>query len=244
MGSKLRYQETTGVVYTCKCACRCSCVYVRVYIYTYIYVCIDNIYAYIYICVCAYTCIHVCEYGVATMSRRLQIVVLFCKRALSERRYSAKKIYNFKEPTNRSHPICVYVYISSFATCMRHINNAWSHVTHMNESGDTYECVMSHRRISHGTHIQISHITHMNESCHTYEWVTSHRRISHGTYIWISHVTHIGLLLENLWLNGVQKFWPSSGGLQKWCVSCTSTHNLSKGNKWHNPTFCGSYVWN
>jgi len=35
----------------------------------------------------------------------LQIVGLFCKRALSKRLYSAKKTHNFKEPTNRSHPI-------------------------------------------------------------------------------------------------------------------------------------------
>ena len=43
----------------------------------------------------------------ATMSRILKITGLFCKRALEKRRYSAKETYNFKEPTNRSHPICV-----------------------------------------------------------------------------------------------------------------------------------------
>ena len=41
----------------------------------------------------------------ATISRLLKIIGLFCKRALSKRRYSAKETYNFKEPTNRSHPI-------------------------------------------------------------------------------------------------------------------------------------------
>jgi len=44
-------------------------------------------------------------YGVATISRLLKIIGLFCKRALWKRRYSAKETYNFKEPTNRSHPI-------------------------------------------------------------------------------------------------------------------------------------------
>ena len=43
--------------------------------------------------------------GVATMSRLLQIIGLFCKRALLKRQYSAKETYNFKEPINRSHPI-------------------------------------------------------------------------------------------------------------------------------------------
>jgi len=44
-------------------------------------------------------------YGVATISRPLKIISLFCKRALSKRLYSAKEIYNFKQPANRSHPI-------------------------------------------------------------------------------------------------------------------------------------------
>jgi len=44
-------------------------------------------------------------YGVASISRLLKIIRLFCKRALWNRRYSAKETYNFKEPTNRSHPV-------------------------------------------------------------------------------------------------------------------------------------------
>jgi len=44
-------------------------------------------------------------YGVATISRLLKIIGLFCKRALQMRRYSAKETYIFKEPTNRRHPI-------------------------------------------------------------------------------------------------------------------------------------------
>jgi len=44
-------------------------------------------------------------YGVAMTSRLLKIVGLFCKRALQKRLYSAKETYNFKEPTNHSHPI-------------------------------------------------------------------------------------------------------------------------------------------
>ena len=44
-------------------------------------------------------------YEVPSISRLLEIIGLFCKRALSKRPYSAKETYNFKEPTNRSHPI-------------------------------------------------------------------------------------------------------------------------------------------
>jgi len=38
---------------------------------------------------------------------RMWMIHLFCKRALEKRLYSAKETYNFKEPTNRSHPILV-----------------------------------------------------------------------------------------------------------------------------------------
>ena len=52
-------------------------------------------------CVCA--CVN--RYEVATVSRLLKIIGLFCKRALLKRLYSAKETYDFKEPTNRSHVI-------------------------------------------------------------------------------------------------------------------------------------------
>jgi len=45
------------------------------------------------------------KYGVATISRLLKTLGLFCKRALYTRLYSAKETFNFKQPTNRSHPI-------------------------------------------------------------------------------------------------------------------------------------------
>jgi len=46
-------------------------------------------------------------YGVAMISRLLKIIGLFCKRALENRRYSAKETYDYKEPTKRSHPITI-----------------------------------------------------------------------------------------------------------------------------------------
>ena len=63
----------------------------------------------IYICKFTYTCenIYGYAYWVATVSRLLKIIGLFCKRALYKRRYSAKETYNFKESTNRSHPIAL-----------------------------------------------------------------------------------------------------------------------------------------
>ena len=43
------------------------------------------------------------RYGVATISRLLKIVSLFCKKALQKRHIFCKESYNFREPTNRSH---------------------------------------------------------------------------------------------------------------------------------------------
>jgi len=57
-------------------------------------------------------------YGVATISRLLQIAGLFCKRALKCRRYSAKETYYSKEPTHCSHTI--------------HLNPHCSHPIHLN----------------------------------------------------------------------------------------------------------------
>ena len=61
----------------------------------------------VFVCVLA-EIISVCSptsYGVATISRLLTIIGLFCKRALLKSRFSAKETYNLKEPTNCSHPI-------------------------------------------------------------------------------------------------------------------------------------------
>jgi len=44
-------------------------------------------------------------YGVATLSRLLQIIGRFCKRALQKRPIFSRETCNFKEATNRSHPI-------------------------------------------------------------------------------------------------------------------------------------------
>ena len=45
------------------------------------------------------------EYGVATMSRMLKNIGLFCKRALQKRPVFCKETCIFKHPTHRSHPI-------------------------------------------------------------------------------------------------------------------------------------------
>jgi len=44
-------------------------------------------------------------YGVATISRLLKILGLFCRISSLLQGSFAKKTYNFKAPTHRSHPI-------------------------------------------------------------------------------------------------------------------------------------------
>jgi len=50
-----------------------------------------------------------CDYGVATISRLLEIIGLFCERALSKRLCPAKETYNFKELTHCSHSILLFL---------------------------------------------------------------------------------------------------------------------------------------
>ena len=52
-----------------------------------------------------YTEVLFMRYGVATISRLLKIIGLFCRIASLLQGSFAKETYNFKEPTNRSHPI-------------------------------------------------------------------------------------------------------------------------------------------
>jgi len=54
-------------------------------------------------------CQTVLQYGVATISRLLKIIGLFCRISSLLQGSFAKERYNFKEPTNRIHPIPEYV---------------------------------------------------------------------------------------------------------------------------------------
>jgi len=86
------------------CEYRISLSHTRMYPYIYTYV-------YLHI----YACTYGCAYRVATMSSLLQIIGLFCKRALQKRLYSAKETYHSKEPTSLSNPISCF---SLIYTCV------------------------------------------------------------------------------------------------------------------------------
>ena len=78
-----------------------------IYIYIHVYPYIDiHIYLHIHDLKSTSTLL---PYGVAKISRMLKNIGLFCKRALQKRPIFCKETYIFKHPTNRSHPISIYV---------------------------------------------------------------------------------------------------------------------------------------
>ena len=79
--------------------------------------------------------LHLC-YGVPTISRRLKIIGLFCKRAQQKRPVFSKETYTFKEP-HGSHPIyisveqnvCIADTQSEWA-CLTRSTHMWVYVSH------------------------------------------------------------------------------------------------------------------
>ena len=57
---------------------------------------------------------YVYTYVVASMRRLLKTIGLYCRLSSILQDSFAKETYNFKEPTNQSHPICGYI----VQTCM------------------------------------------------------------------------------------------------------------------------------
>jgi len=119
------------------------------------------------------------KYGVATISTLLQIIGLFCKSALLKRRYSAKEINNFKEPTNRSHPIRrdhglhrTASHCNALHRTASHCNALQRTATHCNALQRTAtHCNTLHRTVSHCTALH----------CTALHCTTPHRTAQHCT---------------------------------------------------------------
>ena len=65
---------------------------------------------------------HMSHYGVATCSRLVKIIGLFCRISSLLQGSFAKQTYNFKEPTNRSHRIQIDATCLSFSLYIRNHN--------------------------------------------------------------------------------------------------------------------------
>jgi len=95
------------------------------------------------------------------------------------------------------------------------------HVTHTNESRDTY-----------GSHVCVKHDTHTHawrhESRHTYEWVVSHK--------WTSHVTHTHV--EQLQCDRRNISNGESRHTYEWVMSHTRRSHVA-----HTNESCHTYEW-
>jgi len=94
------------------------------------------------------------------------------------------------------------------------------------KSWHTYEWVMAHTWMSHGTHVK--------EPCHTYEWIMSHLWVSHGTHVNESQHT-CKWAMSHVWMNHVthrNKSWHTHG--ESW-----HTH----GESWHTYETVMAHIW-
>jgi len=103
-------------------------------------------------------------YGVASTSRLLKIIGLFCKRALYKRLYSTKETYNFKEPTNRSHPIArqcaVGMRHDSFNICdMTHSCMCFDSLIHV--TWHIHTCDMTPSYMGHDSFTHVTRTIHI-----------------------------------------------------------------------------------
>ena len=156
----------------------------------------------------------------ATISRLLKNIGLFCKRALWKRRYSAKETYNFKGSTNRSHPIGVYMphtYTQTHTHTHRHghgsdkadVRRPRRHRCQVQLDGDSYSSWLiqfvthiicdSYRSwlIFWGTHVRllqiVSELTDVNSQT---MWVTNW--MSHELYESLSNCTWLLQIVSEL----------------------------------------------
>ena len=165
------------------------------------------------------------SYGVATMSRPLQIIGLFCRILFLFKGSFAKETYDFKEPTDRSHPI----------RAMRNVNGAimsartrCSRVQQLREV-HLYSalCVYVHIHIYICTYTYIFTFTYVYVHIHIYIYV--HIHIYMYVYIHICTYTytyvHIHIYIY-MWMCLVHLY-----------ALIYSTYSVSCNITWHNVTW-------
>jgi len=117
----------------------------------------------------------------------------------------------------------------------------------------TYEWIMSHIRVSHGTHMneschtyewvlvnELCHVTHVSESCHTYEWAMSHIWMSHGTHMNKSCHTYEWVLVnESCYVTHMNE----SCHIYEWALVNESGYVTHTDESFHTYEWGMSHVW-
>jgi len=148
-------------------------------------------------------------YGVATISRLLQIICLFCKRALKKTWHSAKETYTLKEPTNCSHPIAAGRVTRMCVTWLIHVHD------------------MTHSYVWHDSFICVTWLIHMCDMTHSYVW---HDLLA--CVAWLLH--ECDTTLSRVWHDSFH-VWRDSFMCVTWLIHmCNKTHS----NVWHDLFIC------
>jgi len=134
----------------------------------------------------------VTRYGMAMISRLLQILGLFCKRTQQKRLYSAKETYNLNELTNRSHPICVIQFNMRW---LQIVGMRWPHCIYVFTHTCVYTDTCIYRYMYMHTHIYIHTYLHVYVCTHTYTYV--HIYVCTHTYIYIHTYLQINITTNN-----------------------------------------------
>ena len=121
------------------------------------------------------------KYGVASISRLIKIIALFCKRALWKRRFSAKETYNFKEPSNRSHPLAcpIHADVHLDITCTRRLYMTWP--IHIYDT--------SHSHIWHVSFIHMTRLIHIHDMIQTDTRCLIHVDVCNIKYPHMQHIS-------------------------------------------------------
>ena len=108
-------------LYMCVRVLACMCVYKKEWARAIVRERESRVNIYTHVCMCSCVCMRllvrliviviICVHGTASVSRIDRIIGLFCKRALSNKLYSAEETYNLIVPTDRSHLISVRTFM-------------------------------------------------------------------------------------------------------------------------------------
>ena len=127
-----------------------------------------------------------CAYGVATISRMLKNIGLFCKRALQKRPVFCKETCIFKHPTHRSHPISYpsdtfneirYSYDMLQFLIWYHMNISWQFLI-------SYQHTATHCNTLQHTATHCNTLQHTATHCNTLQHTATHCNILHCHMIW------------------------------------------------------------